>query len=143
MSNPITRRTALAVPVTLPLIPLACYAAPADPAVKAYEEWRQAYRAFLIALKTREDDDDPVIDAAENVERAVAVKLAETVPTSLAGLACQIAFMPYCFGQVNSDEDDWTEPGNYDFGNWLCDDREDALCRSMQAGAERMAGVTS
>ena len=32
--NTITRRTALAVPVTLPLLPVSAYAAPADPAVK-------------------------------------------------------------------------------------------------------------
>ena len=70
-------------------------------------------------------------------------KFAETVPTTLAGLAAQIAFAPYCFGQVNSDDDDWTEPGNYSFGNWLCDDREDALCRSMQAGIKQIAGGMS
>ncbi len=55
MSNQTTRRTALAVPVTLPLLPLASYAQPSDdPAVEAYEEWRKAYRAFLVAMKTRE-----------------------------------------------------------------------------------------
>ncbi len=32
----ITRRTALAVPVTLPLLPVSAFAAPADPAVEAY-----------------------------------------------------------------------------------------------------------
>ncbi len=33
---------ALAVPVTLPLLPVASYAQPAnDPAVEAYEEWRK------------------------------------------------------------------------------------------------------
>ncbi len=30
MSNPITRRTALAMPVTLPLLPVSAYAAPAE-----------------------------------------------------------------------------------------------------------------
>ena len=139
--NTITRRTALAVPVTLPLLPVSAYAESTDPAVNLYEEWRQAYRAFLFALTSQHDE--PVIDAAENVERAIAVKLVETVPSSLAGLACQIAFMPYCFGQVNSDDDDWTEPGNYDFGNWLCDDREAALCRSMQTSIKQIAGVAS
>ena len=34
--NTITRRTALAASVTLPLLPVASYAAPADPAVEAY-----------------------------------------------------------------------------------------------------------
>ena len=32
----ITRRTALAAPVTLPLLPVSAFAAPADPAVEAY-----------------------------------------------------------------------------------------------------------
>ncbi len=135
---------ALAVPVTLPLLPVSAFATPAnDPAVEAYEEWRKAYRAFLVAMKTWPEDDDPVVDAADHAERAAATKFAETVPTTLAGLAAQIAFAPYCFGQVNSDDDDWTEPGNYSFGNWLCDDREDALCRSMQAGIKQIAEAAS
>ncbi len=59
----ITRRIALAVPVTLPLLPLSAFAGPngtltsdmpADPAIEAYEEWRKAYRTFLVAMKTRE-----------------------------------------------------------------------------------------
>ncbi len=88
----ITRRTALAAPVTVPLLPVASYAQPADdPAIEAYEEWRKAYRAFLVALKTREDDDDPVLNAADHAERAAATKFAETVPTTLAGLAAQIS----------------------------------------------------
>jgi len=32
----ITRRTALAVPVTLPVLPVSAFATPADPAVEAY-----------------------------------------------------------------------------------------------------------
>ncbi len=141
---PLLPASAFAVPVTLPLLPVASYAQPADdPAIEAYEEWRKAYRAFLIALKTRPDDDDPVVDAADDAERAAATRFAETVPTTLAGLAAQISFTPYCFGQVNCSNDDWTEPGNYSFGNWLCDDREDALCRSMRAGIERIAGAVS
>ena len=133
---------AAALPVTLPLLPVSAFAAPADPAIEAYEEWRKAYRAFLVALKTRPDDDDPVVDAADQAEHAAAMKFTETVPTTLAGLAAQIAFMPYAFGQANSDDDDWTEPGNYDFGNWLRDDREAALCRSMRAGIKQMAEVS-
>ncbi len=140
----ITRRTALAASVSLPLLPVSAYATPADdPAVEAYEEWRKAYRAFLVAMKTRPEDDDPVMAAADHAERAAAMKFTKTVPTTLAGLAAQIAFTPYCFGQVNSDDDDWTEPGNYSFGNWLCDEREDALCRSMQAGIKLIAEAQS
>ncbi len=141
--NTITRRTALAASATLPLLPVSAFATPADPAVEAYEEWRKAHRTFLVAMKTRHDDDDPVVAAANDADHAAAMKFAETVPTTLAGLAALINFTPYCFGQVNSDDDDWTEPGNYSFGNWLCDDREDALCRSMQAGIKQIAEAAS
>ncbi len=54
--NTITRRTALAIPITLPLIPLASYAALADPAIEAYRkptlgtECRLLYRGFGQAL---------------------------------------------------------------------------------------------
>ena len=142
MSNTITRRTALAVPVTLPLLPVSAYAAPADPAVEAYRVWRAAFEAYLVAIRTRHDDDS-MVDAADRADRAAAVKLAETVPTSLAGLVAQISFMPYCYGEIDGDEYDYTNPANYSFQNWLYDDREAALCRSMLAGAERMAGVAS
>ena len=35
----LTRRTALAASVTLPLLPVSAYATPADPAVVAYHAW--------------------------------------------------------------------------------------------------------
>ena len=150
---PLLPAAALAAPVSLPLLPvsalaapvalpMASYATPADPAVEAYREWQEAHRTFLIAIKTREDD-DPVVDAADDADNAAAVKLAETVPTTIAGLVAQIKFVPYCFGQIDSDDYDYTNPENYGFHNWGCDDREAALCRSMQAGAEQMAGVSS
>lgn len=85
---------AAALPVTLPLLPVSAFATLGDPAVAAYREWQEAYRTFLIALKTREDDDDPVVDAADNAERAAAMKFTKTVPTTLAGLAAQISFTP-------------------------------------------------
>ncbi len=80
---------AAALPVTLPLLPASAFVTPADPAVAAYEEWRKAYRAFLVAMKTRPEDDDPVVDAADHAERAAAMKFVKTVPTTLAGLAAQ------------------------------------------------------
>ena len=134
---------ALVAPITLPLLPAANAQPADDPAIEAHEEWRKSYRAYLAALKTREDDDDPVLVAADHAERVAATTFAETVPTTLAGLAAQVAFMPYCFGQGNSNSDEWAEPGNYSFGNWLCDDREDALCHSMQAGIKQIAEAQS
>jgi hypothetical protein len=97
--NTITRHTALAVPITLPLLPVSAYAGADDPAIEAYEEWRKACGTFLAALKTQYDD-DPVLNAADHAERAAATKFAETVPTTLAGLAAQISFTPYwtCHG---------------------------------------------
>ena len=47
--NTITRRTALAASVTLPLLPATAYAAPADPAVEAYWAWRAAREAYEMA----------------------------------------------------------------------------------------------
>ena len=46
----ITRRTALAVPVTLPLLPVSAFATPADTAVEAYQ--RPTMR--FVPIKTRE-----------------------------------------------------------------------------------------
>ena len=59
--NTITRRTALAVPVTLPLLPIAAYATPTDPAVEAYRVWRAAFVAWERSFDRIPDlpDDDP------------------------------------------------------------------------------------
>ncbi len=46
MHTTITRRTALAVPVTLPLLPVSAFAAPADPVLAAYAEWQQVLRTW-------------------------------------------------------------------------------------------------
>ena len=88
-----TRRNLIAGAAALPLLPATALAAPADPAVEAYRAWRAAFEAYLVAMRTRHDDDS-MVDAADMADRAAAVKLAETVPTSLAGLVAQISFMP-------------------------------------------------
>ena len=40
MKTTIIRRTALAVPITLPLLPVASYAQGVDPILAAYAEWQ-------------------------------------------------------------------------------------------------------
>ena len=54
MKTTITRRTALAVPVTLPLLPVSAFATPADPAVTAFAELASVDLAFPIWLAFRE-----------------------------------------------------------------------------------------
>ena len=58
MKTTITRRTALAVPVTLPLLPVSAFATPADPAVEAYWTWRIANEAYeqSFAVEPRRSD---------------------------------------------------------------------------------------
>jgi hypothetical protein len=67
MSNTITRRTALAASVTLPLLPVTAYATPADPAVEAYREWRAAYDA---SIDSGVDNDTPEGQVLSNREWA-------------------------------------------------------------------------
>ena len=67
--------------------------------------------------------------------------LADTVPTTMAGLAAQLAFAHYAFGEVLRGGD-WFNLADYHFGRWA-DDRDGRLIRSMTAGAENMAGVAS
>ncbi len=64
--NTITRRTALAVPVTLPLLPVSAFATPADPAVAAYREWLAAYHANDAFLAAGKDDETPEGQAMYN-----------------------------------------------------------------------------
>ncbi len=57
----ITRRTALAVPVTLPLLPVSAFATPAerDPVVEAYRTWLAAYDANDAFLAADHDGHSP------------------------------------------------------------------------------------
>lgn len=64
-SASITRRIALAAPVTLPLLPVSAFATPADPAVPAYRAWRAAYDAYERSFdRPHVPDDDPIMNAA-------------------------------------------------------------------------------
>jgi hypothetical protein len=126
--NTITRRTALAAPVTLPLLPVSAFAAPADPAVEAYHAWRAAHDAFEGSLEYGDGTDtSPIVKAAHDDEWTALAKLCRTVPTTAAGLACQLSFTVEVLGEYVS-------------GN-LAGDLDGTLIRNMLAGAEGLANA--
>ncbi len=139
----ITRRTALAVPVTLPLLPVSAYAAPADPAVEAYRVWRAAFIAYEQSLERPDIPEGcPIVVAAERAEWDNMVRLASIVATTPAGIAGQLRVGLGLFGCALDAGSDLGNPADYQFGNCR-DDMDGRLYRNMLAGAERMAGVTS
>ena len=80
-------------------------------------------------------------NAAYKAETRAADLVASTVPTTIAGLAADLAFAHYAFGETRLDSE-WDNLDAYRFDNWA-DDRDGRLIRSMLAGAERMAGAAS
>ena len=138
----ITRRTALAASVTLPLLPVASYATPADPVVTAFAEWKTLDRertrvnAVFNDLEKRHGPFTPQSLAyeAETVAPsykrlgAVERRITELIATTPAGLAAQVRITMERFG--------------YDNGRGM-EQVEGRLLRNMLAGAERMAGVPS
>ncbi len=137
--NTITRRTALAVPVTLPLLPVSAYATPADPAVEAYRTWRIANGAYERSFdRPHVPDDDPIMNAAGDAALAANLALCDTIATTPAGLACQVRFAFDAFGQLSSNEGSIDNPDDFEFSNWI-DDLERLLLLPMLAGAEGMA----
>jgi hypothetical protein len=104
MSNPITRRTALAGAGALPLLPVSAYAGTDDPAVKAYEQWRAAYDAFSRAFDRSDNQDGcPILKATHDQEFAARLALSDAVATTPAGLARQVRFAFDVFGERISD----------------------------------------
>ena len=141
----ITRRTtlaaALAAPVTLPLLPVASYAQPADPAVAAHREWLAAYNANEAFLATGDEGDTPEGLAMCNRVWIARLALSDAVATTPAGLALQIRFAFAVFGDPGYDGD-IENPDDFTFDD-VAEDQEGRLLRSMLAAAERMAGVSS
>ena len=136
--NTITRRTALAVPVTLPLLPVSAFAAPADPAVAAHREWLAAYNANEAFLATGEEGDTPEGLAKFNRVWVARLALSDTVATTPAGLALQLRFAFAVFGDPGYDGD-IENPDDFTFDD-VAEDQQGRLLRSMLAAAERMAG---
>ncbi len=138
MKTTITRRTALAVPVTLPLLPVSAYATPADdPAVAAYEEWLAAYDAYDAFLATGEDGETPEGQAMCNRVWVARLALSDAVATTPAGLALQLRFAFATFGDPGYDGD-IENPNDFTFDD-VAEDQEGRLLRSMLAAAEAMA----
>ncbi len=141
-----TRRTilagaaALAAPVSLPLLPLASYAQPAesDPITPVFREWQETFREFertcdgYTELERRYGgcceeacafEASTVIPASKR-RSAVERRIAPMIPTTLAGL---VGLLTVAVASV--DAHSGTE-----------DDIDSRLLVSMLAGAERMAG---
>ena len=137
----ITRRTALAASVTLPLLPVASYATPADPAVEAYREWRKALDAYEGSFLPDMPDDDPDMLAAMRAEWQANDYLASIVATSPEGLTGQVRFAFYMFGEVPRGGD-LHSPADYHPESFRRDDGK-VLLLSMLAGAEGMAEASS
>ena len=144
MKTTTTRRTilaaAVAVPVTLPLLP-GCSPPeppPADPVVKAYRAWLAAYGANDAFLATGRDDMHPEGKVLFDRVWVARSALSDAVATTPAGLALQIRFAFAVFGDSGYDGsienlDDFT------FDN-IAENQEGRLLRSMLTAAENMAG---
>ena len=138
--NTITRRTALAAPVTLPLLPVSALATPADPVVTAFAEWKALDRErtrVTSVFNALEAQHGPVSEQAiayENETVApiyvrlgiVDYRIAEMIATTPAGLAGQAHIALELFGLD---------------GPAGMDEVEGRLLRSILAGAEGMANA--
>ena len=136
----ITRRTAIVASATLPLLPVAAYATPADPAVEAYRAWRIANGAYERSFdRPHVPDDDPAMNAAGDAALAANLALCDTLATTPEGLAGQIRLAFYTFGEIRLGQD-WNNPGDYEVDGFGYDQGR-RLLRSMLAGAEGMANA--
>ena len=128
------------MPVTLPLLPVSAFATPADPVLAAHAEWQQVLRAWLALLKTN-DEECPILRAADRAEIAAQVDVANAVATTAEGLLTQIRFAFYAFGDIRRGGD-WDNPADYkarSFGN----KNGQRLLLSMLTAVEDMAEVVS
>ena len=140
---PLLPATALAVPVTLPRLPVASYAQPADPAVAAYRKWLVAHEAYERSFDPPNvPDDDPIMNAAANAEWQAKVDLACMVATTPAGLAGQLFMGLGMFGDLQWAGGDFDNPSDYEFEGCR-DDMDGRLYPNMLAGAKGMAGLAS
>jgi len=133
----ITRRTALAVPATLPLLPVSAFAQPADPAIAAHREWLAAYNANEAFLATGEEGDTPEGLAMFDRVWIARLALSDTIATTPAGLALQLRFAFAVFGDPGVDGD-IENPDDFTFDD-VAEDQQGRLLRSMLATAEAMA----
>ena len=137
--NTITRRTALAMPVTLPLLPVSAYAAPADPLLAALPEWQAIRADYLRALENFADLEsrygncspesevyhDGRVNDLQDRMIACECRMADMVATTAAGMAGQLRVMAFAFGHFDKAADGETEA---------------QFVRSLLAAAENLAG---
>ena len=134
-----TRRTVIAVPVTLPLLPVSAFAQPDDPAVAAFQAWHAAFIAYERSLERPDIPDGcPIVAAAQRAEWDTMVRLASMTATTPAGLAGQLFAGLSLFGCRLDADTDFNNPADYKFENCR-DDMDGRLYRNMLAGAEGMA----
>lgn len=57
-----------------------------DPIFAAFAEWRDAYNSYADACAVYDGEEDPTFTAAAEAESVAAVRLAQTMPTTAAGL---------------------------------------------------------
>ncbi len=130
--NTITRRTALAVPVTLPLLPVSAFATPADPLLAAYAEWQVMRGEYEAVVKEWAAVISPNESLGEAVDREtdrildLENEIADMVPVTVEGMAAQLRVMAYSGGHLDGAMDHAVES---------------RFVRSLLAAAERIAGV--
>ena len=139
---PLLPATALAVPVTLKLLPVASYAPgnATDPAVAAYRKWLVANEAYERSFdRPYVPDDDPMMNATGDAALAANLALCDTIATTPEGLAGQVHLALYTFGDLECGED-WLSPDNYEVDGFGYDQGR-RLLMSMLTGAKGMANA--
>ena len=122
-------------PITLPLLPVASYAAPGDPAIAAYHKWLVANEAYERSFdRPYVPDDDPMMNATGDAALAANLALCDTIATTPEGLAGQVHLALYTFGDLECGED-WLNPDGYEVDGFGYDQAR-RLLMSMLAGAE-------
>ncbi len=130
--------TALAAPVTLPLLPVSAYATPGNPAIAAYRKWLAANEAYERSFDPPNvPDDDPIMNATGDAALAANLALCDTIATTPEGLAGQAHLALYTFGDLECGED-WLSPDNYEVGGFGYNQGR-RLLMSMLTGAKGMA----
>ena len=136
------RRTLIAAAAALPITGAAALAQPDDPVIAVCAEWRAMRAEYLqvlanySALEGRYGIISPEADAyndgpvARETDRIMECerRIANMVATTTAGIAAQLRVLAFAYGAFDKCADD---------------DTEARFIRSLLAGAEHMAGVSS
>ncbi|MEO1471266.1 MAG: hypothetical protein AAFV86_19655, partial [Pseudomonadota bacterium] len=102
-----------------------------DPALTAYQAWREADRARHAYCDRGED----IPEAEQDIEFEALSALADTVATTPAGLAAQVRVSFELFGDLRR-HGDAENPDDYFFDGWR-DEEDGRMLRTILEGAER------